>query len=103
MQLLCLPSFFIKLLDLALGQSAQISILDFTRAHSSATRWASSSRPYSGTYTVKADCTGTSTYPNGKFDLIIAPDGSMFTFIQVNPVSVTSEIAQRATAKRVGP
>jgi hypothetical protein len=26
MQLLCLPSFFIKLLDLALGQSAQISI-----------------------------------------------------------------------------
>src|SRR5215216_3093404 len=30
---------------------------------------------FSGTYTVKADCTGTA---GGEFDLFIAPDGSMF-------------------------
>jgi hypothetical protein len=107
MQLLCLPSFFIKLLVLALGQSAQISILDFARAHSSATRWASSSRPFSGTYTVKADCTGTSTYPeNGfeyKYDLFIAPDGSMFTFVQTKPTEgVASGVERRVTPRRVG-
>jgi hypothetical protein len=56
-----------------------------------------------GTYTVKADCTGTSTYADGaKFDLFIAPDGSMFTFVQVvGSEQVTSGVEERATAKLV--
>jgi len=58
----------------------------------------------SGTYTVKADCTGTSTYQGGNFDLFIAPDGSMYTFVQIKPKSaVTSGFELQATAKRVGP
>ena len=58
----------------------------------------------SGTYTVKADCTGTSTYGESKFDLFIAPDGSMYTFVQVkSSQAMTSGFELRATAKRVGP
>jgi hypothetical protein len=58
----------------------------------------------SGTYTVKADCTGTSTFDGAKYDLFIAPDGSMFTWVQVKPSEqVTSGFELRATAKRVGP
>jgi hypothetical protein len=59
----------------------------------------------SGTYTVKADCTGTATYGGGvKIDLFIAPDGSMYTWVQVKPKSdVTSGFELRGTAKRVGP
>jgi hypothetical protein len=43
-----------------------------------------------GTYTVKANCTGTSAYgptPDGvvRRDMFIAPDGSKFTFVQTNP------------------
>ena len=62
---------------------------------------------FSGTYTVNADCTGTATYPgNGfeyKYDLFIAPEGSMFTFVQTNPPeSVASGVEQRVTLKRVG-
>jgi hypothetical protein len=54
----------------------------------------------SGTYTVKADCTGTAY---GAFDLFIAPDGSMFTFVQIKPKSnVTSGFELQGTAKRVG-
>jgi hypothetical protein len=54
----------------------------------------------SGTYTVKADCTGTAY---GAFDLFIAPDGSMFTFVQIKPKSsVTSGFELQAAAKRVG-
>src|SRR5919112_6295932 len=54
----------------------------------------------SGTYTVKADCTGTA---GGAFDLFIAPDGSMFTFVQIKPKSsVTSGFELQGTAKRVG-
>jgi hypothetical protein len=54
----------------------------------------------SGTYTVKADCTGT---VGGAFDLFIAPDGSMFTFVQIKPKSnVTSGFELQGTAKRVG-
>jgi hypothetical protein len=45
----------------------------------------------SGTYTVKADCTGTSTYttPDGALrgDMFIDPDGSKLTFVQTNPPS----------------
>jgi hypothetical protein len=56
---------------------------------------------FSGTYTVKADCTGTSY---GEFDLFIAPDGSKFTFVQIKPYEVVgSGFDLRGTAKRVAP
>jgi len=59
-----------------------------------------------GTYTVKADCTGATTYISEGVryttDLFIAPDGSMFTFVQTNPPErVTAGIELQGTAKRV--
>jgi hypothetical protein len=61
---------------------------------------------FTGTYTVKADCTATVTYTDGepfRFDLFVAPDGSQFTLVQVNPSEwVTSGFELRGTAKRVG-
>jgi hypothetical protein len=65
-------------------------------------------QPFSGTYTVKADCTGTLTLRDGlQNDLFIAPDGSMFTFVQTKPPrgapeGVSSGYELRGTAKRVG-
>jgi len=57
----------------------------------------------SSTYTVKADCTGTITSTEGsQSDLFIAPDGSMFTFVQTDPSTVTSGVELQGTAKRVG-
>ena len=57
----------------------------------------------SSTYTVKADCTGTITPKDGSpSDLFIAPDGSMFTFVQTDPSTVTSGFELQGTAKRVG-
>jgi hypothetical protein len=57
----------------------------------------------SGTYTVKANCTGTFTFTNGtRYDIFIAPDGSMFTFVRTNPEFVSSGFEVRGTAKRVG-
>jgi hypothetical protein len=60
---------------------------------------------FSGTYTVKADCTATVTYTDGdpfQFDLFVAPDGSKFTLVQTEPSEwVTSGFELRATAKRV--
>jgi hypothetical protein len=60
---------------------------------------------FTGTYTVKADCTATVTYTNGepfRYDLFVAPDGSQFTLVQVSPSEwVTSAFEERATAKRV--
>jgi hypothetical protein len=57
----------------------------------------------SGTYTVKANCTGTFAFTNGtRYDMFIAPDGSMFTFVRTNPEFVTSGFEQRGSAKRVG-
>jgi len=56
----------------------------------------------SGTYTVKADCTGTSTYDGSHYDLFITPDGSMFTWVQTDPGSMLSGFELRGTAKRVG-
>ena len=45
----------------------------------------------SGTYTVKANCTGTLTFGSGtRFDLFIAPDGSEFTFVQTKPEIVSA-------------
>jgi hypothetical protein len=59
--------------------------------------------PVSATYTVKADCTGTVTYRDGsQIDVFIAPDGSMFTFVQTKPSElVGSGFEPRGTAKRV--
>jgi hypothetical protein len=58
----------------------------------------------SGTYAVKADCTGTATYADGtRFDQFIAPDGSKLTFVQTHPKRfVTASFEPRGTAKRVG-
>jgi hypothetical protein len=60
---------------------------------------------FAGTYTLKANCTGTVTYgPKEALDVFVAPDGSMFTFVQIKPSQqVTSGIELRGTAKRVGP
>jgi hypothetical protein len=65
---------------------------------------------FTGTYTVKADCTGTLTYAGGgqegtvQYDLFLDPDGSKFTLLQVKPSEfVTSSVEERATAKRVAP
>ena len=55
--------------------------------------------PFSGKYAVNANCTGTATFTDGThYDLFIAPDGSMFTFVQTDRRYVTS-----GTAQRVGP
>jgi hypothetical protein len=59
--------------------------------------------PDSPTYTVKADCTGTVTFRDGsQIDVFIAPDGSMFTFVQTKPSElVGSGFEPRGSAKRV--
>ena len=59
----------------------------------------------SGTYTVKADCTGTATLDATivtHYDMFIAPDGSMFTFVQTDPGVVASGFELQGTAQRVG-
>jgi hypothetical protein len=59
--------------------------------------------PLSGTYSVKANCTGTITFTNGtRYDIFIAPDGSKFAFVRTNPEFVSSGFEQRGSAKRVG-
>jgi hypothetical protein len=59
--------------------------------------------PLPGTYTVKANCTGTLTFTNGtRYDMFIAPDGSEFAFVRTNPEFVSAGFEQRGTAKRVG-
>jgi hypothetical protein len=60
--------------------------------------------PLSGTYTVKADCTGTATYADGThYDQFLAPDGSKLTFVQTKPSDfVVAGFEPRGTAKRVG-
>ena len=62
-----------------------------------------SKEPLPGTYSVKANCTGTLTFTNGtRYDIFIAPDGSMFTFVHTNPELVSASFEQRGSAKRVG-
>ena len=63
-----------------------------------------SKEPFSGTYTVKTDCTGTVRYTDGtQFDQFIDPDGSQVTFVQTKPSEwVNAGLEQRGTAKRVG-
>jgi hypothetical protein len=61
--------------------------------------------PFSVTYTVKADCTGTATLGANivtHYDMFIAPDGSMFTFVQTDTGVVASGFELRGAAKRVG-
>jgi hypothetical protein len=60
---------------------------------------------FTGTYTVKANCTSTATFTDGtRYDQFIAPDGSQFTFVQVKPSEVVlAGFEPRATAKRVAP
>ena len=61
----------------------------------------------SGTYMVKADCTGTVTFagPDApRLDVFVAPDGSKFTQVGISPPeAVSSGFELRATAKRVAP
>jgi hypothetical protein len=63
-------------------------------------------QPFSSTYEVKADCTATQVVEAAittEYDLFIAPDGSMYTFVQTDPGTVASGFdLQRGTAKRVG-
>ena len=51
---------------------------------------------FSGTYEVNPDCTGTVRYTDGtKYDMFIAPDGSMFTFVQTDRRFVATGTATR--------
>jgi hypothetical protein len=62
--------------------------------------------PFSSTYKVKADCTATQVVEAAittEYDLFIAPDGSMYTFVQTDPGTVASGFVLRVTAKRVTP
>ena len=60
---------------------------------------------FTGTYTVKANCTGTVTFRDGDAihgDIFIAPDGSKFAFVRTDPEFVGAAIDEQVTAKRVG-
>src|SRR5215211_9530653 len=60
---------------------------------------------FSGTYTVKANCTGTVTFRDGatiQGNIFIAPDGSKFAFVRTDPEFVGASIDEQVTAKRVG-
>ena len=61
---------------------------------------------FSGTYSVKANCTGTVTFRGGSAatqgDIFIAPDGSKFAFVRTDPEFVSAGIDPQVTAKRVG-
>ena len=59
--------------------------------------------PFTGTYTVKANCTGTVAYRDGpQIDVFIAPDGSKFAFVRTDPEFVGAGFDSQVTAKRVG-
>jgi hypothetical protein len=61
---------------------------------------------FTGTYSVKANCTGTVTFRGGgaatQGDIFIAPDGSKFAFVRTDPEFVGAGIDEQVTAKRVG-
>ena len=60
---------------------------------------------FTGTYTVKANCTGTVTFRDGAAihgDIFISPDGSKFAFVGTDPEHVGASIDEQVTAKRVG-
>ena len=59
--------------------------------------------PFTGTYTVKANCTGTVAYRDGpQIDVFIAPDGSKLAFVRTDPEFVGAGFDSQVTAKRVG-
>jgi hypothetical protein len=61
--------------------------------------------PFSATYTVKANCTGTTTVDANvvtHYDFFTAPDGSMITFVQTDPGVVAAGSQLQGVAKRVG-
>ena len=62
--------------------------------------------PFTGTYSVKANCTGTVTFRGGgsatQGDVFIAPDGSKFAFVRTDPEFVAAGFDPQVTAKRVG-
>jgi hypothetical protein len=60
---------------------------------------------FTGTYTVKANCTGTVTFRDGDAihgDIFIAPDGTKFAFVRTDPEFVGASIDEQVTAERVG-
>ena len=59
---------------------------------------------FSGTYRVRADCTGTVTLTDGtQYDLFIDPDGDMFAWVQTYPPQyVVSGVERRVTRQRIG-
>ena len=59
---------------------------------------------FTGTYTVKADCTGTVTYTDGtQVDQFFSPDGSEVAFVLVKPPAfVGGGLEVRGTKTRVG-
>ncbi len=61
-------------------------------------------QPFSGTYTVKANCTSTVRYTDGtQFDQFLSPDGSKVAFVQVKPPEfVGGGLEVQGTAERVG-
>ena len=61
-------------------------------------------QPLSGTYTVKADCTGTVTYTDStQVDQFFSPDGSEVAFVLVKPPAfVGGGLEVRGTKTRVG-
>jgi hypothetical protein len=59
---------------------------------------------FTGTYTVKPDCTGTQTLmpaPGNAehFDTFTTPDGSLITSVQTDPGVVSSTVLSRGTGK----
>jgi hypothetical protein len=55
-----------------------------------------------GTYTVNTDCTGTMSFADGThFNLFIAPDGSMFSYVQTDSGTSVAGIGPRGSTKRV--
>jgi hypothetical protein len=61
-----------------------------------------SNQRFSGTYSVKADCSGTITTDGRQSDMFIAPGGGMFTWVYSDPGFVASGPEVRVRAKRVG-
>ena len=60
---------------------------------------------FTGTYSVKANCTGTLTIRDGAAthgEVFISPDGSKFAFVRTDPEDVAAGIDPQVTAKRVG-
>ena len=61
--------------------------------------------PFSATYTVKANCTGSTTVDANvvtHYDFFTAPDGSMINFVQTDPGVVAAGSQLQGMAKRVG-